>query len=290
MRHLFTIVAAKARTQKGRITTRQLRDAGVDAQRTRRWVADGRVHRVHRGVYAVGHEAPSILGDYMGAVLACTEGSALSHDPTAHLLRLRPGAPPPPEVTVPTTNRLARPGIVIHRVTALHPLDVAEFEGIPITTVPRTLLDIAPRLAPAKLARACHQAWVLHETRPEWIYACIARNPRKPGAAKLRVALGSDATLSKLEDGFVELLQAHGLPAPRTNIDHRGDKVDCHWPELGLTIELLSYRFHASRQAFEADVARRRRSNHVAFSWGDVFERGGRTVADVAELIAQRRV
>src|ERR1044072_2205598 len=161
MRHLFTIVAAKASTQQGRITTRQLREVGVDAQQTRRWVADGRLHRVHRGVYAVGHEAPSALGDDMGAVLECTEGSALSHDPTAHLLRLRPGAPPPPEVTVPTANRLARPGIVIHRGKALHPLNVSEFEGIPITTVPRTLLDIAPRLQPRQLV-VCSTPYVVH--------------------------------------------------------------------------------------------------------------------------------
>src|ERR1044072_4845823 len=111
MRHLFAIVAAKAATQQGRITTRQLREAGVDAQRTKRWVDDGLLHRVHRGVYAVGHRAPSALGDYVAATLAC-EGSALSHAATAHVLRLLPGGPPPPEGTVPTANGLRRPGIV----------------------------------------------------------------------------------------------------------------------------------------------------------------------------------
>ena len=134
---------------------------------------------------------------------------------------------------------------------------------------------MAPRLTPAQLARACHEAWVRHRTRPGWIEACIERNPTKPGAAKLRAALGADVTLSRLEDGFLALLREHGIPQPRTNIDVRGDKVDCHWPERGLTVELLSYRFHASRQAFEADVARRRRSSHIAFTWGDVFERAG---------------
>ena len=89
---------------------------------------------------------------------------------------------------------------------------------------------MAPRLTPAQLARACHEAWVRHETRPQWIEACIARNPHKPGAAKLRAALGSDATLSVLEDGFLALLRKHGVPRPRTNVDVNGDKVDCHWP------------------------------------------------------------
>ena len=92
-----------------------------------------------------------------------------------------------------------------------------------------------------------------------------------------------------LEDGFLELLSAYGLSRPRTNIDYRGDKVDCHWPELGLTIELLSYRYHASRRAFELDVARRRRSNHYAFTYGDVFERAPQTAAEVGDLIGRAR-
>lgn len=262
---------------------------GVDAQRTRRWVVEGRLRRLHRGVYAVGHDAPSVLGDYMAAVLACAGGSALSHFANAHVLRLVRGDPPPPEVTVPTLNGLRRPGIVVHRVGSLQRLDLSEFEGIPVTTAPRTLLDLAPRLTPAKLARACHESWVHHRTPPASIEECILRNPTKPGAAKLRAALGSDATLSALEDGFIELLRRHRLPMPRTNVDRRGDKVDCHWPELGLTVELLSYRFHASRQAFETDVARRRRSNHVAFTRGDVFERGDRTIAELTEAMTQRR-
>ena len=83
---------------------------------------------------------------------------------------------------MPTLAGRERPGIVIHRVKALHELDHATHDDIPMTTVPRTLLDMAPRLTPAQLARACHEAWVRHETRPEWIEACIQRNPRKPGA------------------------------------------------------------------------------------------------------------
>ena len=104
--------------------------------------------------------------------------------------------------------------------------------------------------------------------------------------SKLRRALGGDVTLSELEDGFLSLLRRNDLPLPRTNIDHRGDKVDCHRPEHDLTVELLSYRFHASRRAFEQDVARRRRSNHLAYTYGDVFERGEATVADLRQRLA----
>jgi hypothetical protein len=130
---------------------------------------------------------------------------------------------------------------------------------------------------------------VQHETTPAMVTACIARNPHKPGATKLRSALEADVTLSDLESGFVDLLRAHDLPLPRTNIDHRGDKVDCHWPQHDLTIELLSYRFHASRAAFEQDVARRRRSNHVAYTYGDVFERDGATTDDLRVRLGTRR-
>jgi hypothetical protein len=187
---------------------------------------------------------------------------------------------------VPTLHHRRRPGIVIHRVAALHPYDVTIHEGIPITSVPRVLLDIAPRLSPAKLGRACHEAWVHHNTTPAHVEASIARNPNKPGIAKLRYALGSDVTLSDLEDAFLALLKRHGLPLPRTNIDVKGDKVDCHWPQHDLTVELLSFRFHATREGFEKDVARRRRSQHVAYTYGDVAERAADTAADLRQRFA----
>lgn len=282
MRAIFDTIARRAAAQEGRISCKQLLAAGVDRDRIRRWLADGRLHAVHVGVYAVGHPGRTVLGDYMAAVLACGAGAVLSHSAAAHLLRLQAGAAPPPEVTVATTAGRRRPGIVIHRVRILPPADRSILDAIAITTVPRVLLDLAPKLTSAELTRACHEAWIHHRAGPALIEACLARNPHKPGAARLRRALGGDVTLSALEDGFLALLLRYGLPMPRTNIDRRGDKVDCHWPEHDLTIELLSYRFHGTRQAFEADVARRRRSNHVAFTYGDVFERGEQTATELA--------
>jgi hypothetical protein len=285
MRALFATIALSADRQHGRISCAQLHAAGVDRNRIARWLADGRLRRVHTGVYAVGHAAPSVLGGYMAAVLAGGDGAVLGHLAAAYALRLLSGVPPPPEITVPTTAHRRRPGIIIHRVTALHPLDVATLDGIPITIVPRILLDLAPSTARKDLTRLCHEAWVRHRTAPEQIEACITRNPRKPGAAKLRRALGSDVTLSDLEEGFLALLRRHGLPEPRTNIDRSGDTVDCHWPGLGLTIELVSYRYHATRQAFERDVARRRRSNHIAYTYGDITERAAATAAELRPLL-----
>ncbi len=236
----FAIAARIATRQEGRVASRQLVDAGIDRHTIQRWLEDGRLRSVHHGVYAVGHTASSMRGDYMAAVLAGGEGAALSHRAAAHLLRLLQGRAPTPEITVPTTAHRRRPGIVIHRVHALHVLDCSRLDAIPITTVPRTLLDLAPRLAPEQLARACHEAWVQHGAGPRQVEACIARNPTKPGAKRLRHALGSDVTLSALEDAFLRLLGAHDLPLPRTNVDHRGDRVDCRWHEHDLTVELLS--------------------------------------------------
>ena len=283
----FAIAARIAAKQHGRVAWRQLVDARIDRHQIQRWLEDGRLRAVHRGVYAIGHIAPSVQAGFMAAVLAGGAGAVLSHRAAAYLLKLlRLSWPPRPEITVPTTAHRRRRGIIIHRVRALDPRDVCVVDGIPVTVVPRVLLDLAPSLEPADLTRACHEAWVHHRVTPEHIEACIARNPRKPGAAKLRHACGADVSLSKLEDVFLKLVKAHGLPLPRTNIDVRGDKVDCHWPDHGgLTVELHSYRFHASRYGFENDITRRRRSRHLAFSYGDVVDRADATAAELRELL-----
>jgi len=282
---LFDTIAGIAARRHGRITWQQLRAAGVDGDRIKRWTVDGRLRRVHRGVYAVGHTAPSQHAELMAAVLACGEGARASHHSAAHLLGILRTGPAKPHVTVPTTAGRARPGIVIHRVPVLQHGDVTTFRRIPVTTIPRILLDLSPHLTPPELTRACHEAWVRHQVSPRHVEHCIARNPTKKGAAKLRRAQRADVTLSVLEDGFMDLMAEHDLRIPRTNIDYAGDKVDCHWPELGLTVELLSYRYHGSRHAFETDVARRRRSHHLAFTYGDVFERSAQTAAELAPLL-----
>ena len=282
---LFEAVARIAGRQHGRISHAQLLDVGVGLDRIKRWRADGRLRRVYRGVYAVGHAAPSLYADLMGAVLAGGRGAVVSHRSAAHALGLVRVRPRLPEISVPAPGGRSQRRVVVHRAQLLTPGDSTNLERIPMTSVPRVLLDLAPALTPPELCRAAHEGWVRHGTTPARVKACIARNPTKKGGPKLLRAIGSDVTLSDLEDGFLELLARHDLPRPRTNIDHAGDKVDCHWTDLGLTIELLSFRFHGTRRAFEDDVARRRRSNHLAYTWGDVFERGDRTAAELAPLL-----
>ncbi|MFP5361668.1 MAG: hypothetical protein ACLGI5_02935 [Thermoleophilia bacterium] len=198
------------------------------------------------------------------------------------------GRVPAPEVTVATGAGRSHPAITQHRVVRLDPLDVATHTGIPIAIVPRVLLDISPAIAPGALARACHEAWVRHRTDAGQVEACIARNPRRHGIRKLRTALGADVTLSHLERRFLGVLRRHRLALPRTNIDVDGDKVDCHWPQFGLTVELVSFRYHATRHGFESDVARRRRSRHVAYTYGDVFERTAAMLADLRPRLRSR--
>jgi len=285
MGSLFDAVAVIASRQHGRISHRQLVAAGVDRDRIKRWCADGRLRRVHRQVYAVGHAAPSLHAGLMAAVLACGSGAVVSHRSAGHALGILRVRPQLPEISVSTAGGRRQKRIVVHRNQTVARADTTRLHGIPMTAVPRVLLDLASSTTPPELTRAGHEAWIRHRTSPRDIAACIERNPTKKGAARLRRALGCDVTLSALEDGFVDLLAGHGLPAPRTNIDHAGDKVDCHWPRFGVTVELLSYRFHASRRAFEDDIARRRRSRHLAYTWGDVFERGQQTAAELTPLL-----
>lgn len=282
----FEAVAKIAGRQHGRISHAQLLAAGVDRPRLKRWRGDGRLRPVYRAVYAVGHTATSALADLMAAVLACGEDARASHGSVLYARGVIRERPPKPEVSVPTPGGRRQKRILVHRGVSLPPRDTMIFEGIPMTTLPRALLDVAPSMEPSALCRACHEAWVRYRVTPAQIEACIARNPTKKGIAKLRQAYGADATLSELEKGFLRLLDRHGLPRPRTNIDLKGDKVDCHWSQHGLTVELHSYGFHATRWAFENDNTRRRRSRHLPFTWGDVFERGAQTVAELRELLA----
>lgn len=286
----FEIVVRWANRQHGRVSTVQAAADGVGPQRLARWAEQGLLHHEHQGVYAVGHVAPSPLGELMAAVLACGPKAFAGYASCTYLLDVTATAPRKPEVLVRTSAPIQHPRISVHRTRRLHPLDHGVWEGIPTTTLPRALLDLAPRWSVKQLTRAWHEGYVRHGLTPAAIEACMLRNPRRPGVRKLRRALGADVTLSMLEDAFLDLLRRHGIALPRTNIDVRGHKVDCHWPALSLTIELLGYRFHASRHAFERDVARQRRTGHVAFTWGDVVERGDATIREVRALMTGRGV
>jgi hypothetical protein len=173
----------------------------------------------------------------------------------------------------------------------MDPRDGMRWRGIPVTRVPRTLVDIAARLATDDLARACHGAGVRHGTTPAQVEAVLARRPTAPGAKKLRQILRGDVrvTLSKLERRFLQRLREAGLPLPQTNRPARGRRVDCRWPEQRLTVELDGYRYHHSRHAWEQD-RRREREAHARgdqfrrYTYGDVFDHPTFMLAELKTL------
>ena len=265
-----------ASAHHGVVTRKELLASGVSADGIKRRVAKGALFAVYRGVYRVGHRAPSREALYMAAVKAGGDRAVLCGRAAGHLWGLVKGAAPAPEIVTPKHTRVE--GLSVHRCRHLAP-DATTRAGIPVTTVPRTLVDLAAVLPRDALARACHEAGILHRTTPAQVEAVLARRQNSAGAAKLRRILSGDekVTLSQLESSFIARLRKAGLPLPVTNKPAGGKRVDCRWPEHRLTVELDSYRFHNSRYSWEEGYRRER----GARARGDDFRRY--TYADVAE-------
>jgi very-short-patch-repair endonuclease len=270
-------LARIAEAAHGLVTRSELLRAGVSDDQIRWRLSTGSLIRVHRGVYRVGHRAPSVEATYLAAVLAAGEAALLSGRAAAHLLGLVKGTPPPPEVTARTQRRIE--GVTTHRSRRGERTDATIFKGIPVTTVPRTLVDLSSMLSVDALARACHEAGVRYRTSPAAVEAVLAHRPNNPGAKKLRRVIRGDVhvTLSKLEARFLELLRTEGLPPPVTNRPAGGRRVDCRWPDHRLTVELDGYQFHNSRHSWEQDrrrerEARARGDDFRRYTYGDVLE------------------
>jgi hypothetical protein len=283
------MLARIASRQHGVVTRSQLLDAGVSVRAIKGRVRKGALLREHPGVYRVGHSAPSLEACYLAAVLACGEGALLSGRAAAHLWGLSRGAAPPPEVTGPKQRRIH--GVRTRRGRELE-RDATNRRGIPVTTVPRTLVDLASVLSLEALARACHEAGVKYRTTPRQVENVLERRSKTPGADKLRRVLRGDApvVLSRLESRFLELLREAGLPLPETNKRAGASRVDCRWPAHHLTVELDSYRYHNSRHSWELDrrrerEARRRRDKYRRYTYGDVFDSPRDVLSDVSELL-----
>jgi hypothetical protein len=172
-----SVIARLATRSHGVVTRRQLLAAGVSDDEIEHRVAKGALLREHRGVYRVGHRAPSVEARYLAAVLACGEGALLSGRAAAHIWSLVKGAAPPPEVTAPTERRV--PGVATRRSRTA---DATTCRGIPITTVPLTLIALAAQLNAEDLARACHEAGVRYDTTPHQVDEVLLRRPNAPPA------------------------------------------------------------------------------------------------------------
>lgn len=284
-------IAAIAGRQRGVVSRAQLLTAGIDRGGIGRRLRSDRLHRIHRGVYLVGHRAMVDGARELAAVLACGRGAVLSHLSAASLLQLLPypANPGPVDVTVIGRQTARRPGIRAHRARALDPRDVRTLDGLPTTTPARTLLDLAATLSPHRLERALAEAQVRRLVTPAALRDQLERNPGRAGTRALRrlVALdgGPAPTRSEAERRLLRLLRASELPVPRVNTRLEGHEVDFHWPEHRVVVEVDGFRFHSSRAAFERD---RDRDAKLAAAGYTVLRVTWRQLVDARETVVAR--
>ena len=224
----------------------------------------GRLHELHRGVYAVGHRVVSADGVRKAAVLAGGPEAVLSHRSAAALWGIRNDSRPVVEITVPCSRR-NRPGIEQH-YSRLAKDETTVLRGVPVTTLARTLLDLAAVVNRRQVDRAVREAEFLRIFDRRAVEVLLARHPRRRGNAVLRAQLddGVDlrVTRSELEREFISFLTGAVLPQPETNValELSGGyiEVDCLWREQRVALELDSRQAHGTRTAFERDRRRDR--------------------------------
>lgn len=293
-------VARIAARQHGVVTLRQLRTQGIGTSAINHRVRCGRLHRLHRGIFAVGHDRLTRKGHWLAAVFAYGDGAALSHVSGAALWEVRHTAATRIHVTVPTAAGIRpRAGIALHRTRALRPADIEKVDGIPVTSVARTLLDLSGMLAPGPLERAVEQSLTLRLFDLADVRAQIDAGRTRPGAGALEriVATIHDEpplTRSELEALMRDLCDEHGLARPRVNTIVEGEEVDFSWSAQRLIVETDGRRFHGTRSAFERDRARDARLTVlgyrvVRFTHRQLTRERERVAATLVALLAEPR-
>ncbi|HKH65619.1 MAG TPA: type IV toxin-antitoxin system AbiEi family antitoxin domain-containing protein [Solirubrobacterales bacterium] len=275
--------------QHGVVTLRQLEEVGLSRYGVAERAKKGRLHRVHRGVYAVGHHALNLHGRFMAAVLACGEGAVASHVSAAVLWELLKPIDAPVHVSVPSTSgRARRPGIHLHRCPSLNPSSepspspsYSQQEGgrrgrlltthrhnIPVTSVSRTLEDLErTSLLPSNLIRRATRQAELKGYRLEH--------------------LTTDRTRSDLETLFLGICRRYGIPHPEVNVKLGRWTVDFLWRSHNLVVETDFWGYHRGSVAFEDDHARDldlRSAGYTVLRFDDkqLENEAGRVAADVA--------
>jgi very-short-patch-repair endonuclease len=237
-------------------------------------VATGRLHPVGRGVYAVGHRVLSVEGRWRAAALSSGSGAVLSHSTAAAVWELRPAGGGAIHVTVPGRGgRRHRRGIAIHRSVTLGPRDVTARRGLPVTSVARTIIDLARTLPQADLERIVDLA----DQRGLVDFADL----RTANSAALKAVLSNyrpAPTRSELERRFLRLCDDHGVERPETNTRIEDIEVDFVWRDRRLIVEVDGYAYHRSPAAFELDRERDVRLGAVGwrvlrFTWRQVTQR-----------------
>jgi len=294
------LIAEIALRRHGVIARRQLRDLGLSPQAIQRRVVAGRLHPVHRGVYAVGHALLSDKGRWMAAVLACGPGAVLSYRNAAALWELRLSSREAIDITSVGRRGRTLEGVDAHRGDTLRAIDVTAVDEIPCTSVARTLLDLAEVIPRRDLERACDQAEVRRLFDLRALDDVLARANGRRGAPILRAILselrfGTTITRSELEERFLDLCIAAALPHPQVNSwlalpGGTGLRPDFLWPEHRLVVETDGRTFHDTSRRFEHD---RRRDQLLTlagwrvmrFTWRQVFDEREHVAAMLRALL-----
>jgi very-short-patch-repair endonuclease len=271
-------IASVAARQHGVISVQQLKEVGLPSSGVGDRVTAGRLHRIHRGVYAVGHPNIGNEGRWMAAVLACGEHAVLSHRSAAHLWRMLPerrrddaGDSVIIHVTVSGEGK-DRPGIRVHRSSTISAADCTRLAGIPVTRAFRTLVD-------------------LRRTVPSQVFSAALRQAEFLGLP-LGDQMTTDHTRSELESRFLSLVRRHRLPQPEVNVRLGGFIVDFAWRSERLVVELDGWEAHRTRSAFESDRARDTRLRVLGFevlrfTWRQMSEDPKRVAGAVRLLLGR---
>jgi very-short-patch-repair endonuclease len=247
-----------ATKQHGVVSTRQLAEAGYGRNSASKANRVGRLRRIHRGVYAVGHEDLGWEGRCMAAVLACRPAVA-SHYSAGWLFGLLRARPRTIDVSTPTQRRPRRAFFVHTAPLASEDLDLVE--GIPVAGLARTKLDLAEKLRPAGLEQVLERSEELGSFDLGSLEGVLGRYPRHPGAAALKRALEiyrpePAFTRSKLEKQFLQLVREAGLSEPSMNFVVAGMELDAYWERERFCVELDVFETHGTQAAFERDRIR----------------------------------
>lgn len=266
MRHRTTShrLGELAEAQHGVVSRPQLLALGATPSMIRTRVANRALVQLHPGVYALGHRQLRREGLWLAAVLACGPDAALSHREAAALHGLRPSNRSRVDVTTPRRIRRPPVGIEAHHSTALDAGEIVTVAAIPVTTVERTLVDLAGVVPKDHLAKALREAEHLRTIDMAELRDAMQRTRTRkgPGHAKLKAVLdehrrrGTQLSRSVLEDRFLALCDEHGLPRPRINFHVEGGEVDACWPAHMLAVELDGWERHKDRHAFQRDRAK----------------------------------
>jgi very-short-patch-repair endonuclease len=300
VRERAAALAALANRQHGVVARRQLLGLGMCGNGIDHQLRLWRLHRLHPGVYAVGHRLVSREGRWMAALLAGGDGATLSHRSAAGLWGLLRSPPTRVEITSPRGTRSNR-RVHRHRGRLLSD-EVMHWRGIPVTTVSRTLLDVASIASLPALLSMLREAEMRRLPLRPTLEELLERHPRRRGNAAVRRSLmqlgrlPSGQTRSRLEDRFLSFVAKHELPRPQTNallaLGRRMIEVDCLWQRERLIVELDGHESHGTRSAFESDRERDRLLQVsgwrvVRITWRQLEAEPG-AIADDLRLILER--